>query len=161
MCESFDHPQSSMVYKLQKFTCRLPPVSVEHLDTSALLQELALLRSELHILASELLTVNKHRDAAFSSTGYQSWKMPTVDFRKHENRQPNMTSMISDDLIQYSQIWKTSKVSRHLISRRLDQSSWAHVTVGTAKKLRKWVSSWCTAYRKPTAAAKKNEWWFQ
>ena len=39
----------------------------------------------VHVLKLKLLTLSKHGDHAFSVTGYQSWKTPTLDFKKHEN----------------------------------------------------------------------------
>lgn len=39
----------------------------------------------VRILGLKLLTSSKHGDNAFSSSGYQTWKTPTLDFNKHEN----------------------------------------------------------------------------
>lgn len=39
----------------------------------------------VHVLGLKLLSLNKHGDQAFSSIGYQAWRTPTVDFKKHEN----------------------------------------------------------------------------
>lgn len=38
----------------------------------------------VHKLGLKLLSSKKHGDEAFSSIGYQTWRTPTVDFKKHE-----------------------------------------------------------------------------
>jgi hypothetical protein len=38
----------------------------------------------VHKLGLRLLSSKKHGDEAFSSTGYHTWRTPTVDFKKHE-----------------------------------------------------------------------------